>query len=266
MFYESEHSLREDLVKFEAGENFSFPPHLHGSFELITVTEGALCAKIDGTAYEISVGEALLVFPNQLHELICEQSNRHFLCIFSPQLVHAYSKVFLSSFPVSSRFSPDPFYLHALMEAAERPIGTLAVKGLLYSLCAAFDEGASYLPKSEGQESLLSEIFRFVEQNYSGECSLRHLASHTAYHYGYLSQLFKRHTGLSFTEYVNRYRVAEACYRLESANASILSIALACGFNSLRSFNRNFKRVMDKTPTEYRMGLTQKAQNCPLFS
>ena len=48
------------------------------------------------------------------------------------------------------------------------------------------------------------------------------------------------------------YRINESVYILKNTNKKIIDIALDCGFNSLRTFNRNFKEVYGMTPNEYR--------------
>ncbi len=251
MFYQSENSLHGDLIKLESGCDFSFPTHLHSSFELITVTEGSMAVTVDKKQYHLTPGEALLVFPNQPHSLQTEAHSKHLVCIFSPQLIRAFSATFLHKLPDSHRFSPAPFYLERLA-AMEGNEGLLQVKGLLYSLCAEFDRTATYHPKESSGADLLQRIFGFVESNYGGDCSLEALAQHTSYHVVYLSRYFKQCTGLTFTEHVNRYRINQATYMLRNTQQKVLDIAYDCGFDSLRSFNRNFKKVTGLTPGEYR--------------
>ena len=259
MFYESKHSLSPDLCKIRAGKNVSFPPHLHSSFEFITVTEGEMTVTVDNRPYDMTAGSALLIFPHQIHALKTPHTSRHILCIFSPHLVQAYSGVFLHSFPESNLFHLPAFCREALEIAAEEPTDILHIKGLLYSLCGAFDRTARYHQKPADREGLLTGIFRFIEVHFGDDCSLRALAMHTAYHYVYLSRYFKRCTGFSFTDYVNRYRVDEASYMLKNSDKSVLQIALDCGFESLRSFNRNFKAITGKTPSAYRVYGAQAA-------
>ena len=252
MFYESKNSLSADIWKTESDTDFSFPAHLHGSFELITVTEGSMSVTVDKRSYTVRSGDALLIFPNQVHSLTTEEHSRHFLCIFSPKTVQAYSKVYLSKIPRSNLFHPDTRHIEALMALGDSPVSEIELKGHLYTLCGEFDRGAEYLDRAEGSEGLLSEIFRFVETEYGGDCSLEALSARTSFHYGYLSRYFKQRTGHAFTDYVNRYRVNEACYLLRNGERSVLSVAYDCGFNSLRSFNRNFKKITGATPAEYR--------------
>ena len=127
----------------------------------------------------------------------------------------------------------------------------MSVKGTLYSVCACFDDDREYRERNMGDDDLISRIFRFVENNFSADCSLEALSKHTSYHYVYLSKYFKRYTGISYTDYVNRFRISEACYILQNSSQTILQTAYDCGFDSLRSFNRNFKNIMGMSPSAY---------------
>jgi AraC-like DNA-binding protein len=84
------------------------------------------------------------------------------------------------------------------------------------------------------------------------KCDLETLSVSLTYNYGYLSRYFKERTGISFTEYVNRYRITEACYLIGNTEKTFLSISCECGFDSLRSFNRNFIKIMGITPGDYK--------------
>lgn len=251
MFYETKHSLQGDLIKIEDGADFSFPSHLHSSFELIFVSEGEMTVTVDKNQHLLTPGNAVLIFPNQLHSLETKVSSRHKLCIFSAKLVQGFSSTYLTKLPVSNLFTPTPFYLEQLFQAQHRE-EPLKAKGILYCLCAEFDGSAGYRGRIGEKGDLLQRIFSFVENNYHSRCSLADLAAYTTYHPVYLSRFFKQYTGLSFTDHVNRYRINEAAYMLKNSGRKILDIALDCGFESLRSFNRNFKLIMGTTPKEYR--------------
>ncbi len=252
MFYQSKNFPDNELIRVENGVDFTFPAHLHGNFELITCTEGCIIVTVDKMQYSLQPGRAVLVFPNQIHSLHTPEHSVHLLCIFSPQLIRAYSNVFLSRLPRDHEFPLAPFYLESLCKL-QNGGNELQVKGFLYSICGVFDENAQYYDRGDHKEDLLRRIFWFVEEHYSEDCSLFALAEHTSYHAVYLSRYFKQCTGISFTDHVNRYRVNEAAYALRNSRKKILEIALESGFESLRSFNRNFKNIMNMTPNEYRM-------------
>ena len=255
MFYESKNNLTADELKIEytagGSEHFTFPAHLHGSFELITVTKGKMSVTVDKKEYLLDEKKMLLVFPNQIHDLKSLGESSHYLCIFSPKLVSAYAKHTHSSVPSDNLFSPSEYLLGKFLSLHEDS-SLIKVKGVLYSLCAEFDAGASYRERKTDKGDLLPEIFQFVENNFAYTCTLRDLARATSYSYEYLSKYFRAHTGITFTDYVCGYRINEACYALQNSELSILQVSLECGFDSLRSFNRNFKKTLGVTPNEYR--------------
>ena len=254
MFYQTHSSIASDGVKLENGIDFSFPMHLHSNFEFIVVTEGEMIVTVDGNNYVLHAEDALLIFPNQVHELKTPEHSCHFLCIFSPKLVQAYNRQFTSKVPLDNKFSPEFSFVERLASLNSSD-SIMKIKGILYLICGLFDEKAVYVEKTAGDNDLLSKIFRFVEENYSSDCSLDALSVFTSYHYVYLSKYFKRCTSVSFTDYVNRYRISEACYILRNSHQTILQTAYDCGFDSLRSFNRNFKNIMGMTPSEYQASL-----------
>ncbi len=250
MFYESHNSLNSDIFKLETGFDFSFQPHLHSAFELIYVTEGLMQVAVDNIQYDLSVGDAVLVFPNQVHSLHTPQHSRHELCIFAPELVRAFDPVHNGKIPKTNQFQPDQHTLKALSNLSANQ--TLLIKGTLYSLCGQFDMTAQYHDRAKNSDGLLAQVFRFVEEHYKSDCSLSALAQQTGYHSVYLSRFFRQCTGLTYTDYVTRSRINEAAYLLKNTHEKMIDIAFSCGFNSLRSFNRSFKAVMTQSPTDYR--------------
>ena len=153
--------------------------------------------------------------------------------------------------PESNFFFPDAYLIDTLDKRPE-DANLIAKKGLLYSLCSAFDEKAVYQPRKAGQKGLLSRIFAFVEQNSAGECTLEELAAQLGYDYAYLSRSFKKAAGISYVSYLNIFRLNKACYLLDNTDKSILQCALEVGYSSLRTFNRNFKNHFGISPAEYR--------------
>ena len=89
MFYQLEHIGTEGYFRKEEGNNFNYPLHLHQSFELILVDEGEMTITVNDTPYDVRKGEALLIFPNQLHSMQSTKS-KHTLFIFSPHVIQSF--------------------------------------------------------------------------------------------------------------------------------------------------------------------------------
>ena len=91
-----------------------------------------------------------------------------------------------------------------------------------------------------------------MEESFGGDCSLKKLAEKTGYDYAYLSRIFRKIVGISYNSYVNHCRLNHACYLMVNTDFPIIQCALESGYESVRSFNRNFKAYLGITPTEYR--------------
>lgn len=71
----------------------------------------------------------------------------------------------------------------------------------------------------------------------------------------YLSQLFNRELGQSFSDYVNQFRIEESKRLLETEpSASIQEIAERSGFHSISTFRRAFQKYTGMVPSEYKRG------------
>ena len=71
----------------------------------------------------------------------------------------------------------------------------------------------------------------------------------------YFCKMFKKVTGLNFTDYVSRIRIEKARGLLLNRNLRISEIAFEVGFQSLTHFNRVFKKILGVSPTRYRARL-----------
>ena len=68
----------------------------------------------------------------------------------------------------------------------------------------------------------------------------------------YLSTLFRKETGITLTEFVNRKRVEYGVLLLNTTNMQVQTIAQHCGISDINYFTRIFKKYIGKTPKEYR--------------
>lgn len=96
---------------------------------------------------------------------------------------------------------------------------------------------------------------QFVAANLTEEIQLDDAAKAACVSRFYLCKLFKRHTGMHFTEFVSRMRVEKAKELLLNPNLRVSEIAFAAGFQSLTHFNRVFREVLGEPATAYRKRL-----------
>jgi AraC-like DNA-binding protein/ligand-binding sensor protein len=93
---------------------------------------------------------------------------------------------------------------------------------------------------------------QFIQENQSADLSLGQVAKAVNTSTFYFCKMFKKATGLNFTDYVSRLRIEKAKNLLLNRNLRVSEIAYEVGFQSLTHFNRVFKKIMGQSPTEYR--------------
>jgi AraC-like DNA-binding protein len=65
-------------------------------------------------------------------------------------------------------------------------------------------------------------------------------------------RFFKSNTGLTIFEYLNKIKIDYACKLLLNTDLNVVDISYDCGFNNLSHFNKQFRRFIGKTPTQFR--------------
>lgn len=108
---------------------------------------------------------------------------------------------------------------------------------------------------TDSTEEKIKKIIGFIEENYTSDISREGLASAVGMNPNYFSGQFREYTGKKINDYINEMRIDDAVVKLRERNARIIDVALSIGFDSLSTFNRAFKNVTGKTPTEYRREL-----------
>lgn len=227
----------------------SFPYHFHRSYEIIAVTEGELSLNIGDKCYTVSGGEVAFIFPNQLHSFATNGHSVIMIVIFSPEMISDFTRQY-------HEYLPDSPILHyrPLSEAETLLTNLYLQKSFLYQMCGKLQEQTGFSTKGAGTDKLklLHSILIFIERNYNEKCSLITLSHELGYDYTYLSKFFQHKMGVSFTNYLNQYRVMKSCDQLINTDDDISTIASDCGYDNIRTFNRNFKMIMGMTPKAFR--------------
>lgn len=101
----------------------------------------------------------------------------------------------------------------------------------------------------------MRQIFEFVEENFQRQFLQDEVASHINMTTPAFCRFFKKLNHKVFTDFLNEYRVARACNLLAGHSHSISLVCFDSGFNNLSHFNKQFKQVTGKTPSDYRKSL-----------
>ena len=115
--------------------------------------------------------------------------------------------------------------------------------------------------KNNAEPPLVLKAREYIEKHKSEELSLADVANASGASVFHFCKVFHKSTGLKFTDYVARVRLEDARNRLLNPNLRISEIAYDVGFQSLTQFNRTFKRVFGRSPTDFRTHLASGTRN-----
>ena len=109
------------------------------------------------------------------------------------------------------------------------------------------------------EPQVIARARQFIYEHQQEVISLGRVSSVLHVSLSDLCRRFHKATGVPFTEFVSRTRVESAKKLLLNPNLQISQIAYATGFQSLSHFNRMFKRIMGKSPKEFRRNQPEAA-------
>jgi AraC-like DNA-binding protein len=106
--------------------------------------------------------------------------------------------------------------------------------------------------RENDEPPVITRAKQFIEENQAEDISLGQVAKAVNSSTFHFCKMFKKTTGLNFTDYVSRVRIEKAKNLLLNPNLRVSEIAYEVGFQSLTHFNRVFKKITGQSPTEYR--------------
>lgn len=68
----------------------------------------------------------------------------------------------------------------------------------------------------------------------------------------YFSTLFKKHTGINVSEYIQNLRMKKACKLLKETDKTVIAIAAEVGYKDIKFFYKVFKKITGNNPGNYR--------------
>lgn len=105
---------------------------------------------------------------------------------------------------------------------------------------------------SNQRKQIIYDILHYIHFHYQTDITLGQMASHFNFSSSYISRLFKDTTGVSFSQYVVKYRLKKAQKLLIDSDQLIADISDQIGFSEPTYFSRAFKKEFDMTPAQFR--------------
>ena len=254
--YESHHFGENNTLSHYHNYNFNFPKHLHRSFELIYVKSGCLQVSVNNRTFEIKEDECILLLPYEIHSFVTKNSSESYICVFSPEYIKTFHNMVHEKFLNNPIFTlPNDFKTLIIDKIFKGNTNLLEMKGLLYLICSEVLNHTDIIENNKNDYELLHKTLNYIQENFTKDISLQSIAKKFGYSYTYLSKYLNNTLGISFVDFINENRINYSMYLLKNTEYTITDIAFACGYSSIRSFNRNFVKITNSTPKMYRKNI-----------
>lgn len=104
----------------------------------------------------------------------------------------------------------------------------------------------------DAEMAQINTILDYITENAAAPFSMAELCARVGMTESKFSRYFRRATGNTFTDFVNRLRINRACQLLMETDRYVTNICYDVGFNNVANFNRRFLQIKGMTPKEFR--------------
>lgn len=239
-------------------------PHLHKETEILYIEKGNAKVKIDSEEFFVKSGDIVFVNPLEMHsvEVENEKNYAHKCICFDVSLVadrkirESMEKGFVKIPHIFERNELLQKYFTQLFNSVKENKDGLFFQCVAYisHIFAYFSENKMLIETvaSKKDKSFLEKVLGYIEKNYAKNITSKDIAMSIGYTQSYFCRAFRSMFNVSFSQYLNMYRVSVSKKMLESESAKIGDVAYECGFESPVYFARCFKRYIGMTPAEYK--------------
>lgn len=245
------HIFRRTEIQYRA------VPNIHGYYVLWICLSGTGQLLVDGAHQELHTGETTLVHPGQPHIRFPDRCNRsvNWLLI----RFESADKGYFANFRNSKRkldggmVKTLSLLLGSYNQKSETMTGA-ALQLLLAQLLAEKTNGSENAAPEYGfsGSSCIRELCELMMQMPPVKDPFRIVAARRNVTPEYLHVLFRKKTGQSSRDFMNRQKLNLAQHLLANSELSVSEIALRCGFSGIYPFSKFFKSKCRLSPTAYR--------------
>lgn len=255
--------------------DIDFLAHWHNDLEIVYVFEGSIRMGINSETRILKAGDMAICSSGDIHYYDSkDSSSKIMMVIFNPSLIG-----FPGGWPLNVRLTSPFMEKRAIREEEVRINNRLSQ--ILQELMDEYNQKLEYheqviigllhewsglilrhvpLDKINPQKDkrritnmkIMQGVLEYLDVNYMHPITLVDAARQANMSLFYFSRFFKSLSGMSYIAYLSNIRVNQAEQLLLTTDKSILDIALECGFTNIRTFNRVFKQIKQRTPSELR--------------
>ncbi len=245
--------------------------HYHSAIELIRVHSGKLTCCIDGSLFQLSDDDTLLINKNVVHNIIhCDfGTNFSYIQIEMDRQISSVKKDDMSYIcQFIDKTSPARYFISnkksELSDIFDNIFDEFRSKKVYYSLYlqAYILKLTAFMHRYELTKELdfsflnqlkpIKPVIQFIDRHFADKIYICDVASTINLNKFQLCKRFKALTGGTVVEYINFVRLQNATKLLLSSDKTITEIACSCGFSSIQYFNKVFNENFGCSPKTFK--------------
>ncbi len=253
--------------------------HAHSEYQLFVVLEGTGTRFIGDSIKSFKPGELIFTGPHLPHfwrsdETYFENKSSHtaqgiviylnenFLGehILEKEEMLALKKLFSKSMRGLEFYGQKKLQVIKMMEELTQLQGIHSVIHLLHILeILATTKEYHYISSkpyedtfNQNETDRLNKVYEYAFKNFRKKVLLEEIAELLHMTPTSFSRYFTMKNNKPFSRFIAEIRIKHACEMLTETDESVAQVCYDCGFNTLSNFNKQFKEIMFKKPSEYK--------------
>lgn len=244
--------------------------HLHEHIEVIVVDEGFVTFQVNGKQYDLSKNDVLFINPFEPHSAFiprgCNRTVYHAINL-APNLLKTVpsesfqrilddltngKKAYSNTLPDKKQRLEIVSNLKELIRGGSE-LEELHRLAHMFHFFSLLGEPFSIGNETENKRSaeFIKTVVLYIQNTPPQEISLETIVSMLAYNKAYFTTLFKKNFTMTFTDYVNNYKIELAKGYIRNGNYNLNEVAVNSGFNYYAYFFKKFKVITGISPSDF---------------
>ncbi len=247
--YDKIRDFREHIyfTKNVSGKNGSkVVLHNHHAIELKFFVGGKCTVHVGNERFDCKEGDMIFVNSRRPHCYESTDASENYVLVVSQDMFKSIcpkGKAFPIYMPNGDNFK----YVRRILEETYpvwRTMSLNAQRGFVYRILGTIMQYNKLIDiQYDKKEELAVQILEYVELHYNEDIKLEDLAKKFGYTPNYFSNMFNKYFHMGLRECINRSRIKKAVEMISSnPKLPLANIAEACGYDSLNTFHRAYKK------------------------
>lgn len=262
-------------IYFSKNSTHHVTEHWHEDIEYLYVKEGAFRCNVNGTVLTLHDGEGICINSRRIHS---NETIQGFPCVLYCAITHPdYLKAspYIEQKYLSPIIGPNSFdflllkkgdwteeILDLFIDLFEQPSLIpleLKIIEVAYHILGILNEKLKpenlLIKNASPYEDAFKSMVTYITEHYHEKVALNDIASAANIGKTLCATIFKKYASKTPGEYLIYYRITKSMELLADRTLSITDIAFMVGFNSASHYTQIFKKLMGRTPNQFRKNL-----------